>query len=258
MIDRTNTIQSAPAITETLASVPDVHLQFLQKLSPDDLANWSNRVQAAYELTEQGSTEEGQQQLWLVLQEIAVCKAKNLGDQQYLAGFLEAVDIIKQIAHRQPQSGSFQRSQTADPISESEISVVRQEQIRAVSHLAEIYRQLECGSLALCFLGKIQAGNERGWVDRCIADVYFQAALLADDTNYYAANEYGVFLARHGDWSNARHMFLASNQIQPNQHATQNLNTMASHPAVSDEESATPTLREAIRNAQQSATNIFR
>ncbi|HMO14635.1 MAG TPA: hypothetical protein PKA76_01270 [Pirellulaceae bacterium] len=216
---RSQTSANSTSNNSTNVEARDSLLSTVQGLTRDEIDSWIDRFNHAYSLAVGGNQMEGQLQLWGVLQEVARRRSTSLKDEELYVSFKEAISILGQLTQLN------QMSPAIDEIREFDRNVAN-DKYRATARLAHVFRSLDFASLALCFLGKILDTVEDSQASFSVADVFFEAALLADERNYYAANEYGVYLAKRGDLLNARKLFLASNRIEMNQPATLNLKAL--------------------------------
>jgi tetratricopeptide (TPR) repeat protein len=98
----------------------------------------------------------------------------------------------------------------------------------AQEQLAFAAGQSACASQILYRLGRLQTAMAAHDADPLAlhgpqAMVFHQAALVADASNYLAANELGVLLARYGQLADARRLLVQSVSLRPHLAGWQNL-----------------------------------
>jgi len=214
----------------------DPDRQFRSGLNESERAAWTQKVLDAYSLVERGRMSESHRQLVSIVEQIAQIKDQQAGVEYYTVlaaeGF-QALAELKQILafegsdellHVLIEGHSTFSQFKLDDLNKHELVI--EYQTRVAAQLSEVVEQLEFGSMALCFLGKIQAQLESIDGSAGAAQALMQAALIADESNYWAANEYGIYLAKQDDLENARRMFAISNQLQPNPQAARNLQSV--------------------------------
>lgn len=138
----------------------------------------------------------------------------------------------------------------AEPL--SPLAAAQQYYAYAQEQLALAVKPLQAGSAALSALGKLHdelAREETTFVENPLArvKVFHQAALLVDQNNWQAANELAVFLARSGNYEEARGWLQHSVAVSPQPENWHNLACL--HLALGEQQQAQFAMAQARRLA---------
>ncbi len=203
---------------------------------------WFQMIREAYSLGEKGAFFAARRELIHTLYEVAQAKDAHVGGEQYTQALSQGLRALVEADDFAPNGSrvsspldikilvaAHQTSIAHDLLQKTTPSKLRvRYQQYAQQQLAHAAAGVRAGSMALHALGKVtshlgqqDAQQYRTALDKAI--VMQQAALAAYGSNYLAANELGVLVAREGNFRRAQRLFLLSLQLQPNQEASHNL-----------------------------------